>query len=89
MTNMSYCRFQNTATDLMDCVDNFDDLKSNEEREARKRLVKHALVLVQKAADAVMESDQSGQLSDLLHELHRLVHDGDKLARALGDHDSV
>ena len=47
MTNMSYCRFQNTLGDLQDCYDNMDELGpiedagETERREirCRKRLV--------------------------------------------------
>jgi len=41
MANMSYCRFQNTATDLQDCYDSWeenDDLSSDEKR-ARTRIL--------------------------------------------------
>ena len=42
--NMSYCRFQNTVTDLQDCYDNWeetaDDDLSEEETRARTRLLK-------------------------------------------------
>lgn len=40
--NMSYCRFQNTVTDLRDCQESLndnDDLSIEEER-AKKRLIK-------------------------------------------------
>jgi len=41
MANMSYCRFQNTLMDLLDCYDNlFNDLESEEEIRARERLVR-------------------------------------------------
>lgn len=40
MSNMSYCRFQNTVSDLKDCYDNMDDLNlSKEELSARRRLI--------------------------------------------------
>ncbi len=41
MSNMSYFRFQNTLRDLEACADAFLDLEelSQEEKEARKRLV--------------------------------------------------
>ena len=41
MSNMSYCRFQNTLGDLKDCRDNIHETKdmSKEERSARDRLV--------------------------------------------------
>ena len=38
MSNMSYCRFENTANDLRDCVDNADSEVSQEEHRARKRI---------------------------------------------------
>lgn len=45
MSNMSYCRFQNTLTDLCDCyealgeINSLDDL-SDEEKRAAKCLIK-------------------------------------------------
>lgn len=41
MSNMSYCRFENTAKDLEDCSEHInDDLSDSDyERRARKRLV--------------------------------------------------
>lgn len=40
MSNMSYCRFQNTLKDLRDCYENFDDTVSPEEAKARERMYK-------------------------------------------------
>lgn len=42
MSNMGYCRFQNTLPDLRDCADYLDpdEELSEEESRARKRLVK-------------------------------------------------
>lgn len=41
MTNMSYCRFSNTASDLRDCVDTLTDSPptSSEEIAAAKRML--------------------------------------------------
>ena len=41
MSNMAYCRFENTLSDLRDCEEHMDDndLSEDEER-ARKRLIK-------------------------------------------------
>ena len=38
---MSYCRFQNTVQDLIDCRDNMDldDQASQEERNAKMKLI--------------------------------------------------
>ena len=41
MSNMSYCRYQNTLRDLEDCYDVMeDDPKSQEERSARLALIR-------------------------------------------------
>lgn len=41
MANMSYCRFENTASDLSDCVDHvLEPLRSEYERDGRIKLVK-------------------------------------------------
>ena len=31
MSNMSYCRFQNTSNDLQDCIDSLDNFDASEE----------------------------------------------------------
>lgn len=44
MGNMAYCRFENTANDLSDCYDVFDDHDlSYRETIARKRIIKMAV----------------------------------------------
>ena len=51
MSNMSYCRFQNTQGDLHDCYEAMcgeDDL-SPEEETARKRLIKTCQDIVEQA----------------------------------------
>ena len=42
MSNMSYCRFQNTLADLRDCDDYMEETVdlSEEEKKARERLIK-------------------------------------------------
>lgn len=39
MSNMSYCRFENTLHDLHDCWANWEDPTSETELKARKRLL--------------------------------------------------
>ena len=41
MSNMSYCRFQNTLRDLEDCYDHLwdQDLISDEEEKAKTKLI--------------------------------------------------
>ena len=49
MSNMSYCRFENTARDLDDCVDNWelDKNSSNDEIEAKKRIIELAKEIIE------------------------------------------
>ena len=37
MTNMSYCRFENTLGDLKDCWDNINDIEDASEYEIKAR----------------------------------------------------
>ena len=40
MPNMGYCRFENTARDLQDCLDHMEETpRSETEKHARKRLI--------------------------------------------------
>jgi len=39
MANMSYCRFENTYRDLVDCYDNLNDSLDGDEARYRERLV--------------------------------------------------
>ena len=40
MGNLSYCRFENTSDDLVDCLDHINDkLVSQAEQKARKELI--------------------------------------------------
>ena len=39
MSNMSYCRFENTAVDLSDCLEHIEDDLEGYEFKARKRLI--------------------------------------------------
>jgi len=54
MSNMSYCRFQNTASDFQDCLTNLRTLNPGDrsqntraEREARSQLIHLAYELLQ------------------------------------------
>ena len=69
--NMSYCRFQNTASDFQDCLDNLRSLDPEDrspntidERRARRHLIMNAATLLLELG--VDDIDDS-------HELLRLV----------------
>jgi hypothetical protein len=59
MSNMSYCRFENTYNDLRDCYNNIDntDLSKTEEA-ARKRLIELCQSIVE-VADPELEMDEA------------------------------
>lgn len=52
MSNMSYCRFENTLSDLQNCYDNMDseDL-SKQEHSAREDLIKLCNEIAQRYSD--------------------------------------
>jgi len=49
MSNMSYCRFQNTLEDLKDCKEHINDTRdmSDDEKRARNRLVNVCRMIVE------------------------------------------
>lgn len=49
MSNMSYCRFRNTSSDLQDCINNWNDpdlLESDEEMGARTDIVQQCITIL-------------------------------------------
>jgi len=60
MSNMSYCRFQNTARDFQDCLQAIDNgcSLSPEEQEAMMRLVDMAYQLVDAAENGGLPSNE-------------------------------
>ena len=74
MSNMSYCRFQNTARDLHDCETSFEEMLngtdeplSAEELGAAKRLVASCLNIIQLMSD-------SGGIDIEIDELDRKIN---------------
>jgi len=49
MANMSYCRFENTAKDLQDCINNWDldEDASDYEIEAKKNIIEMAREIIE------------------------------------------
>jgi hypothetical protein len=55
--NMSYCRFQNTKQDLIDCRDNINDYEmSKEELRARNVLIEICKEIIEEAEE-IKEED--------------------------------
>ncbi len=61
MSNMSYCRFQNTVGDLRDCAEALDDIMNGEERLSREELAaaRRLVALCQQIAEIEVEEDLS------------------------------
>lgn len=56
MSNKSYCRFQNTAPDLKDCLENMDDnYLSQDEAIARRRLIQVAVAIAEEYGHEVKD----------------------------------
>lgn len=79
MSNMSYCRFQNTSLDLSDCKDALEEMisegegkLSREELRAAKRLIEHCINTISIVADyaGIDLNDEDG-----LHDFERNYED--------------
>ena len=74
MSNMSYCRFQNTAPDLSDCADNLPSLdpedqsfNTTRERQARRNLIETAAnILCELGIDDPSDSHQISRVIDAM-----------------------
>jgi hypothetical protein len=59
MGNMSYCRFENTYNDLMDCIENWSEEAGND-RDERYRV---------RLLQLVKEMGESGEVEDILNDI--------------------
>ena len=57
---MSYCRFENTYHDLMDCIENWNDEAGNE-RDERYRV---------RLLQAIKEMVECGEVDDILNNIN-------------------
>jgi hypothetical protein len=67
MANMSYCRFENTYNDLIDCIENLNQPASNERDERyRKRLIELMIDTVESgdAEEALEAKDEEEEIED-------------------------
>jgi hypothetical protein len=77
MSNMSYCRFENTLRELQDCSENLQDTDlSDSEKRARERLVK----LCREIADDFQEDEDEDEDEDDMDD-SRDVHGDRNLER--------
>ena len=65
MANMSYCRFENTFNDLVDCLDNISQEAENERDErARKQMIHLLYENMDFFEDLKRELDNPGMFID-------------------------
>jgi hypothetical protein len=57
MANMSYCRFQNTYNDLVDCYENMENVNSDSEKRYRTRLIELCQDIIQDYGDDYVFDD--------------------------------
>lgn len=57
MANMSYCRFVNTATDVRDCIEHWEDDLSESEAKERARLLKMCCRIASEYGGMVSEEE--------------------------------
>ena len=76
MANMSYCRFENTYNELIDCMENLNKTAENERDERyRIRLIELMIDIVNSgdAEEALeVEDDDSDEQSELNHYINVL-----------------
>ena len=82
MSNMSYCRFQNTSKDLSDCRDALQEMSEGdgeplgrEELYAAGRLVQTAIEILQILGEAgPMDIDGEDALESLAKDADKILH---------------
>ena len=73
MANMSYCRFQNTYLDLLDCANNLGDKDlSDSEKMARKNLLELCKEMI--FADLKRVRDEKYSMNNHKKSVEALVH---------------
>lgn len=54
MSNMSYCRFQNTFHDLQECAQYLNDELSEDEERYRNKLIQVCLYIIENAPEGTI-----------------------------------
>lgn len=57
MANMSYCRFENTYNDLVDCYHNLDEELESTEKRFREKLIQLCKDIVDRECDEEVDED--------------------------------
>jgi len=65
MANMSYCRFENTYKDLLDCSNNINEQLSDREHDYRQRLVEICQIIVEDYNPTCQDIDEGEWEDDI------------------------
>lgn len=63
MANMSYCRFENTYKDLLDCSANLENLNSESEKRYRAKLIELCEEIVYEGKQIIEKEDEDEEES--------------------------
>ena len=76
MANMSYCRFENTYNELVDCIENLNKSAENERDERQRIRLIELMIDIVNSGDAEealeVEDDDSDEQSELNHYINVL-----------------
>lgn len=75
MSNMSYCRFQNTLSDLRDVAAHIQDKLSEDENQARRDLIHTCADILEEIGYS--PDDTSRDLTDLIDQLETDANEND------------
>ncbi len=65
MANMSYCRFENTLNDLVDCINNISEEAENmRDERCRKHMIRYLFENIDFIEDLKRELDNPGMFID-------------------------
>ena len=65
MANMSYCRFENTLNDLVDCINNIhEEAENSRDERARKEMIRYLFENIDFIEDLKRELDNPGMFID-------------------------
>jgi hypothetical protein len=65
MANMSYCRFENTLNDLVDCFQNIsEEAENSRDERARKEMIRYLFENIDFIEDLKRELDNPGMFID-------------------------
>ena len=62
MANMSYCRFENTYSDLLDCYESLQNKSIDELSESEKKYALRLIKLCSNITDEFLEELEKGEL---------------------------